>query len=426
MKRIGLVSLGLALGLVSTANAQLTMQMSNGWTFTFAGNVNTFAYYEKTTTGGTTLTPGGVTPLGGTVNTTRLTVGLLPAFAVFDAKGKEGNTDLGVHFGFAPNVQCGTGINDCFGAQIDMRQVYLTVGGAWGQLLVGRELGLYGRQNILTDQTLFGIGATGNGTPGDGVGTTLGRIGFGYIYPNFRAQITYSTAAGRPYQFSIGIFEAAALNDIATSSTGPTTAVPGPYSNTRYPRVEAEFTYNASPIKGWLGGVVQNVKTAPSGTTSSLTSWGGHGGLRFENPMFSLTGSGYYGKGLGTTLFGTNAVCSTITGTPCTTTSNSDNARKSYGFIGQATVTPAGSKVTIAGSYGSSYLRASNFEKASAITDFKTENTLISGGIYYQATKSLKVVGEFDYWWTKGKRAGAQVGATNKQWAPALGFMLFF
>jgi len=426
MKRIGLVSMGLALGLVSTANAQLTMQMSNGWTFTFAGNVNTFAYYEKTTTGGTTpaaVAVGGITPTGGTVNATRLTVGLLPAFAVFDAKGKEGNTDLGVHFGFAPNVQCGTGINDCFGAQIDMRQVYLTVGGAWGQLLVGRELGLFGRQNILTDQTLFGIGATGNGTPGDGVGTTLGRIGFGYIYPNFRAQITYSTAAGRPYQLSIGLFEAAAVNDVASSSVGGVTPL-GPYTNTRTPRVEAEFTINQGGVKGWVGGVLQNVKTAPTGTTSSLTSYGGHGGFRFEKPVFSLTGSGYYGKGIGTTLFGANGACS-IGALPCTT-SSSDGARKSYGFIGQLTVTPASSKVTIAGSYGSSYLRASNVEQAIAATDFKTENTLVSGGIYYQATKSLKVVGEFDYWWTKGKLGGAQIGSTNKQWAPALGFMLFF
>src|SRR5919206_2113538 len=106
MKRIGLVSMGLALGLVSTANAQLTMQMSNGWTFTFAGNVNTFAYYEKSSSNGSTpaaVAVGGITPAGQVVNTTRLTVGLLPAFAVFDAKGKEGNTDLGVHFGFSPN-----------------------------------------------------------------------------------------------------------------------------------------------------------------------------------------------------------------------------------------------------------------------------------------------------------------------------------
>ena len=87
--------------------------------------------------------------------------GLLPAFATFDAKGKEGDTDLSVHFGFAPQVQCGGRNHDCFGAQIDMRQVFLTAGGSWGQVLAGKELALFNRQNILNDQTLFGVGATG-------------------------------------------------------------------------------------------------------------------------------------------------------------------------------------------------------------------------------------------------------------------------
>ena len=127
---------------------------------------------------------------------------------MFDAKGKEGETDLGVHFGFAPQIQCGGQAHDCFGAQIDMRQVFLTVGGTWGQILAGRELGLFQRQNILTDQTLFGIGATGGINGG---GTTLGRIGFGYIYPQFVAQMTYSTPAGRPTQLSIGVFQPSSL-----------------------------------------------------------------------------------------------------------------------------------------------------------------------------------------------------------------------
>jgi hypothetical protein len=398
MKRIGLVCLGLALGAANTVHAQgLTMQMGNGWNFTFSGNVNAFLYYEKSNTGGTTVTPGGLTPGGGAVSATRITTGLLPAFAVFDAKGKEGNTDLGVHFGFAPQVNCATGVNDCFGAQIDMRQVYLTVGGDWGQLLVGRELGLFNRQNILTDQTLFGVGATGNGTPGSGAGTTLGRIGFGYVYPNFRAQMTYSTKAGQPYQFSIGLFEAASV---------------GNYAFTQIPRVEAEFTYAQSGFKGWLGGTLQSTKDAPTGGTS-MTGWGGSGGLRYEQSMFSVTGSGYYGKGIGTTLYG-------IAGSSNLGSGN-DDARKSYGFIGQVTVTPTASKLTIAGSYGSSYLKNANDEG-----DFRTENTLVSGGLYYQATKSLKVVGEFDYWWTKGKVGGVTVGSKNTQWAPALGFMLFF
>jgi hypothetical protein len=400
-----MLCLGLAMGAASVAEAQLTMQMSNGWSFTFAGNVNSFIYYTKDSEDGTTDTPGGLVgpAVDGVTNLTRITVGLLPAFAVFDAKGKEGETDLGVHFGFAPSVQCGVGVNDCFGTTIDMRQVFLTVGGTWGQLLVGRELGLFSRQNILTDQTLFGVGGSGGGTgPGEfgdrGGSTTLGRIGYGYVYPNFRAQMTYSTPGGRPAQFSVGLFEAAAV---------------GEFGNTRLPRVEGEFVYSASGVKAWLGGTLQSTKTAPVGTTNSLTVWGGSGGIRYEKPTFSVTGSGYYGKGLGATFFGNEGTDGGAVG--------SDNARDAYGFIGQLTVTPAGSKVTLAGSYGSSYIANSDAE----IADFKTENTLISGGIYYQATKSLKAVGEFNYEWTKGSDA-TEGTDKNTRVTPAVGFMLFF
>jgi hypothetical protein len=401
MKRVALLCLGLAVGAAGAAEAQLTMQMSNGWNFTFAGNVNTFAYYTKSQSDGAVTSPGGLVPPGsaGVSNLTRLTVGLLPAFAVFDAKGKEGETDLGVHFGFAPSVQCAIGVNDCFGTTIDMRQVFLTFGGSWGQVLVGRELGLYQRQNILTDQTLFGVGGSGAGVGPGGFGeqggsTTLGRIGYGYVYPQFRAQMTYSTPAGRPAQLSIGLFEAAAI---------------GAFGNTRLPRVEGEFVYSANLVKLWVGGTLQSTKTAPTGPTNSLTVWGGSGGIRFERPQFSVTGSGYYGRGIGTTFFGLEGTDGGAVG--------SDNARDSYGFIGQVTVTPTGSKVTLAGSYGSSYLKASDLEG-----EGKTNNTLISGGIYYQATKSLKAVGEFNYEMTSDDTDAEK----NTRITPAVGFMLFF
>ncbi|HUQ14663.1 MAG TPA: hypothetical protein VM094_01320 [Gemmatimonadales bacterium] len=394
--------MGLALGAATVAEAQLTMQMSNGWSFTFAGNVNAFVTYETFKDDGATVTPGGLVPPGslGAESETRIRTGLLPAFAVFDAKGKEGETDLSVHFGFAPQINCGTGVHDCFGAQIDMRQVFLTVGGAWGQILAGRELGLFGRQNILTDQTLFGIGATGSaGTPGaGGGGTTLGRIGFGYDYPQFKAQMTYSTAAGRPFVLSIGLFEA---------------AVNGPYTKTQIPRVEAEGIWTGGQTKVWVGGLAQSNKNPIN--DESATSFGGSGGVRFGSSTFSLTGSGYYGKGIGTTLLFNLGTCST---TPTCGANSSDDLRKSYGFIGQVTFTPANSKVTVAGSYGSSYLKASNTEGDTG----KTENTLISGGIYFQATKSLKVVGEANYAWT----ADDTDSQKNTSFAPAFGFMLFF
>src|SRR3989449_9784364 len=113
--------------------------------------------------------------------------------------------NFAAHIGFAPQIQNPGNAHDGFQNpnRIDMRQVYLTVGGEWGQILAGRELGLFERQAILNDQTLFGVGAVGGVQGG---GTTLGRIGYGYIYPNFNAQLTYSTSPKNPAQLSIGLF----------------------------------------------------------------------------------------------------------------------------------------------------------------------------------------------------------------------------
>jgi hypothetical protein len=402
MKRVALLCLGLAVGAASAAEAQLTMQMGNGWSFTFAGNVNAFLVYDD-------VNSAGVDPLGGK-GATGIRTGLLPAFAVFDAKGKEGATDLGVHFGFAPQIQCGYNApplngpasdgpsvggqgHDCFGAQIDMRQVYLTVGGSWGQILAGRELGLFGRQNILNDQTLFGVGATGGAA---GQGTTLGRIGFGYVYPQFKAQMTYSTAPGRPFNLSIGLFQPAQNPPFLTVQT---------------PRVEAEGVWTMGNSKVWVGGLAQNNKTpAVGGASTSGFAWGGTGGVRFGTPMFSVTGTAYYGKGIGNILMFLGGATGTGAG-------GSDNLRKSYGGYGQVTVTPAGSKVTVAGSWGISVLKNAALEAAR-----KDQNWLASGGIYFQATKSLKVVGEFNYAVTKALGGAPDV----KEIAPAFGLMLFF
>ncbi len=397
MKRSALLFGALMLGVASAANAQgLSMQMSNGWNFSFAGNVNIFAQFQSQSSSGNTSAGGGLVGAGAAKGFYYGT-GLLPAFATFSATGKEGNTDLGVHFGFAPEVQCGGGHHDCFGAQIDMRQVYLTVGGSWGMITAGKELGLYQRGNILSDQTLFGVGGGGIAPSG----TTLGRIGFGYIYPNFVAQMTYTTPAGRPGSLSIGLMDPSAF---------------GQYGVNEMPRVEAEGSYTSGSFKVFASGTVQNSKTAPSGGTSK-TAVGGAGGVTYKSGTFSLHGSGYYGKGLGTTLMFNGTGGADPTGGLAADAAGT--LRSSYGYFGQLTFTPSGSKATIAGSYGSSFLKATSAEGSG-----KTENTLISGGIYYQATKSLKVVGEGDYMWTKATPSG---GATkNKAFTGAFGLMLFY
>ncbi len=383
MKRSALLFGALMLGAANAASAQgLSMQMSNGWTFSFAGNVNIFAMYQKVSDGDATGSAGqlvGSTEAKGLYYGT----GLLPAFATFSAMGKEGNTNLGVHFGFAPQVQCGGNSHDCFGAQIDMRQVFMTVGGSWGTITAGKELGIYQRSNILNDQTLFGVGGGGI-APG---GTTLGRIGFGYVYPNFVPQFSYSSPAGKTTSFNIGLME-------------PSTF--GSYTELTIPRLEAEVSFKAgNNLSVFVGGTAQNGKDPIA--DESKTAVGASGGLTYKTGTFSVHGSGYYGKGISTTLmFNGNS-------------QSGGELTKSYGYYGQLTFTPANSKATFAGSFGSSFL-------ADDGNNFKTENSLVSGGIYYQATKSLKLVGEGDYMWSKDKEGSGK----NKAFTGAFGMMLFY
>ena len=384
MKRSALLFGALLFGAASGANAQaLSMQMSNGWTFGFAGNVNIFAMYQSVSSSNNATGSPGQLVTGADTKGLYYGTGLLPAFATFTAKGKEGNTDLGVQFGFAPEVQCGGNSHDCFGANIDMRQVFMTIGGSWGTIVAGKELGIYQRSNILNDQTLFGVGGGGIAPSG----TTLGRIGFGYVYPNFVPQFSYSSPAGKTTSFNIGLME-------------PSTF--GSYTELTIPRLEAEVSFKAgNNLSVFVGGTAQNGKDPIA--DESKTAVGASGGLTYKTGTFSVHGSGYYGKGISTTLmFNGNS-------------QSGGELTKSYGYYGQLTFTPANSKATFAGSFGSSFL-------ADDGNNFKTENSLVSGGIYYQATKSLKLVGEGDYMWSKDKEGSGK----NKAFTGAFGMMLFY
>ncbi len=404
----------LAVGLLvnaESAHAQaLTMQMSNGWTFAFSGNVNAFWVFEKETEADVdevrvdpTFALVGEGRQGSMVRT-----GLLPAFAVFEAWGREGETDLKVHFGFAPQIQTPGG-HDNFGdgtqagAQIDMRQVYLMVSGDWGSILAGREIGVYQRQNILNDHTLFGTGPTA-GNFGNAGGTTLGRIGFGYVYPNFNAQLTYTSPSGRPAQITIGLFDPSTNNG---------------FDEVILPRLETELVFTQEAFSGWVGGMAQHqVDTGSPDPSvdddSTAVAWGGHGGLKYAGETFSIVGSGYYGQGIGTTLKFLGG----------RSDEGSAELRRSYGFIGQASVTPPDSKVTLAGSYGQSTIMAADDEFDEATEDRPTlSNRAAVAGIYFQATPSLKVVGEGTYSWTDDNDDTTE---KNTSFVISGGLMLFF
>jgi hypothetical protein len=407
-----------------TANAQgLTMQMSNGWSFSFSGNVNAFLVYTdpKCNTGSCDF-GGGLVPTNETAKTSAIRTGLLPAFATFEAKGKEGGVDLGVHFGFAPQINNAGGVHDQFGAQIDMRQVYLTAGGTWGQILAGREIGLYQRNNILNDMTLFGVGPSGGGGYGAGGGTTLGRIGFGYVYPNFVAQMTYSSPASSPAQISIGLFDPSAI--------GPNSNEAGGYRVTKIPRVESEFTWTghfgattaeapkgADKVMVFASGEWQHAQSTTGdyveGVQSSKDSYGGAGGVRADFSGLSLVGSGFYGKGIGSVLMFDSG----------NEVDNAGELRNSYGFIGQAEFQPMGTKWKFGASYGENDLKQTSQDNTDCDINchFLQKNSAIVGSVTYLWTKSLRWVAEYTY-----TKATSHDGAEATANQGAVGMMLFF
>jgi hypothetical protein len=371
MKRLGLALAAAALvGAVSTADAQLSMQMGNGWNATFAGNVNAFWIYSSTDDG----------PKSNGIGT-----GLLPGFFTFDAKGKEGDTDLGIHIGFAPQVSMGSNYASFFGdqaagAQIDMRQVYATVGGSWGQILFGKELGLFQRQNILNDMTLFGVGVQnfpGTGQPNRG--TSLGRIGFGYLYTDFRGQFTYSTPAGKTTKLSVGVFEPIEF---------------GPYDYGTLPRFEAEFSVNPTfgQDKGLTLFASAAFQTAENQTFDSSfptvdegdskTAVGIAGGARLNIIGIDITGSGFYAKGMGAIFMGDAFLG---TGEANQGVDSDGELQSSYGFIAQAMYTLPSKKLSFGGSYGGNYISDSNGYGQTALTFQGT----------YHWTKSLRAVAEY-------------------------------
>src|SRR2546426_11607739 len=221
-----------------------------------------------------------------------------------------------------------------------MRQVYLTVGlKDGGQILAGRELALFSRQNILNDMTLFGVGAIGIGGGQNG-GTTNGRIGYGYLYPNFNAQLTYSTRAGRPAQLSIGAFQPSIILGNGT------------FNVTKIPRADAEFTYNQKSGKNkymiWAGALWQSTAYAAAGG-KTISSVGGTAGVRGDIEDLSVVVNGYIGKGVGTTF-----TFSAVGGGGIST--GGTELRTSDGGYVQLTYT-VNKKTTLGGSWGDNRLK---------------------------------------------------------------------
>ena len=299
---IGAAGVALAAAMTAPANAKVTLMAEepSGWQFSVDGNVNAFYVYSN---GKGANLAGGETARTSTGDNSRIQTGLLPSKFGFGVQGPASNgVQLRGYFALYPQIQ-NNSTKTARGAQVDMREIYSAASGDFGEVLFGRTLSLFQRNAIVQDMTLFGVGATGDNT--ENGGTTLGRIGFGYVYPDFNASMRYTTPSYNGTTISIGVFDPSQIT--ATTGGGASGALTADEPD--FPRLEGELNINLSGISEGsnlaISGMYQEAQVqaqANGGGGPEVEAHGVHVGGTLVGGDFALTAHYYNGECLGSTV----------------------------------------------------------------------------------------------------------------------------
>jgi len=303
-KKLGLAVAGAVMALSSAAQAGITIPAGD-WTLDISGNVN--AYYQNTRASGGDWSAAGVANSGVTMgrdgNNDRVMntigTGLLPAWIGFSGKTRQNDLDVSFTISFQPNVSDNgiTGDGAAAPSQTSTflnRQTFIQFGDAsWGSVKLGKDLGIFASDAILSDMTLLGVGGGSSLPVGDN--TTLGGIGTGYIYAAWKGQIAYTTPNFNGFQATIGL-------------TNPNQAVNlgGLENNQDRLGVEGKASYSwAGDVSGkaWVGFASYDV-TTNGANPNTYTAQAYDLGANVNVGSLGLTAYYYNGKGAGTTFIG--------------------------------------------------------------------------------------------------------------------------
>ena len=432
-KTIKLAVAGAVLSAASIANAGVIIPAGE-WTMDINGNVNNFAIIENSDN--TAAIAGGIATTAGTTGTpdrASQNTGLLPAWLGFTGTTRQNDLDVSFTISFQPGTSTRNTLAG--GGATENRQAFITFGDkSWGSVKIGKDLGIYGSDAILSDMTLLGVGGTGLlGAIGNGTTTTLGHIGTGYMYADWKAQIAYTTPNMNGFQATVGIIQpwntlnlggnqltANAIADAnapaavaaGTFANGASAGTAGAHESFGY---EAKASYSMDMGKIWVGYITQDVDSLQTnGNNATLgnrdnDAYSAEIGATMNFGNASLTGYYYTGEGAGTTGFLMDGFDS------------AGNSRDSDGAFVQATyVIPAGTKVGV--SYGRSDLDATATDVANAV-GIVSRNEMWTVGAYHPLTKHLNLVAEYNDTTTESMLGTV---ADNESDSISVGAILFF
>jgi predicted porin len=384
-KKLGLAVAGALVAFSSAANAGITIPAGD-WTVDIGGVVN--AYYTSTTTSGAR-------------TVSNITTGLLPNYLA--VSGKTRQNDLDVAFTISINPGASTTSAGDQGSNQENRQAFLTIGDAsWGSVKLGKDLGIYASDAILNDMTLLGVGNGAGALAGNT--TTLGRIGGGFIYADWKSQIAYTSPNWNGFQFTAGVTQS--WNTQGTAGTDAITTLRGDSQPAFEGKVSYAFTADTVTGKVWASAISQNVQLT-STTDDQASAW--DLGANVNVAGFGLTG--YYGEGSG---LGT-----VVQFNQGYTAAGVARDSKDWYVQGTYTVPTLGTKLGV--SYGESTLDGAG---ADVYSEKSREQWTV--GAYHPLTKSVNLVAEYTKFETTTDAALAANRANSRANTVSLGAILFF
>ena len=361
-------AVGAALLFAAAVDARAVTWQAGDWTLGLGGNVNAFYTWTicdsgKLDSGGTTLA-GLVCPTEGDKHS--VNNGLLPASLNFSAETTQNGIDLGAHINVYYGITSqGDGGSDALAfSTVDARQVYLTFGTEQlGTVKMGRDFGLFGYDAIINDMSLLGAGVAF--TAADPGHTTLGGLGFGYVYTDRLAQIDWISPKWSGFQGTLGIFNPLdGLVDNGDQAKGESS--PGWH-------LKASYDWDGT-VPGYLSAtyIRQNIDV-PTGGTSAIKGWDMFGKLSYKG--FGLAGYYYSGEGMSSLALG---------GLVFPGFAADGRAEKTDGYYFQGTYTWNNTKFGV--HYGES--------KQKEVTP--VDNQRLTFGIYHNLTPSLTLLAEYN------------------------------
>ena len=407
-KKIAIAAIPAVMALASTsADSKILLMSQEGWEVSFDGAANAFIMKNSVsnvpdTSGGTKNvtfdTYGGV--MGGNDDTSIVT-GLLPNVWGMTLKAPTSNgLDVSARLGLYTHMNGGE--NSLGNGQINIRETSGTVAGSFGSVLVGRSLGIHQSNAILSDMLLFGVGAAASAGNSN---TTLGRIGLGYLYTDFKPQISWTLPdLGAGFNAKIGVFDPDDIHADTTTFSA---------TDKSSPRVEAQLTWNGDLLGTgvgmnlWVDGSYQNTErneaeaSARTGVNDAdggnditvdrdtdVDSAGVGFGTKLSYEGFQLVASGFWGNAMG--IRGQHATGAAGNGA----LDDVGTERNSYGGYIQGTF-DFGQGTSAGYSYGGNCLkRTGNDIQTRGVMNCQTMH---SGMIWHNVTDNFRLVAEGGY-----------------------------